>query len=173
MTEESQNLYQRVRGILFFGTPHQGSKEADLGTIAANTLNIVPFLPVNKKLIKSIKRDKGGLSEISEDFVNSLSGGHLFVVCFFETKKMRNRIVRFALAQMQKIVTKLLQIVIQNSAVLTLPAEQQTQIPSTANHSELVKFPNDQDLGYQQALAQLRDVRKRALGLTTRGFKQG
>ena len=83
-----------MRGILFFGTPHQGSKEADLGTIAANTLKVLPFLPVNKKLIKSIKRDKGGLSEISEDFVNSLRDGHLFVVCFYETKMMYNRTVR-------------------------------------------------------------------------------
>jgi len=87
-----------LRGILFFGTPHQGSREADLGTIAANTLNVLPFLPVNKKLIKSLKRDKGGLSEISEDFVNSLRGGHLFVVCFYETKMMYNRIVSCALS---------------------------------------------------------------------------
>ncbi|RPB03800.1 hypothetical protein L873DRAFT_100119 [Choiromyces venosus 120613-1] len=85
-TEASQNLYRRIRGIVFFGTPHQGSEEADLGTLAANTLRVVPFFRVNKKLIKSIQRDKDGLSEISENFVNCLNDGYLFVVCFYETK---------------------------------------------------------------------------------------
>jgi len=71
-----------------------------LGAIAANTLKVVPFLPVNKKLIKSLKRDKKGLSEITEDFVNALKGGHLFVVCFYETKMMYNRIVSSILSLM-------------------------------------------------------------------------
>ena len=83
-----------MRGILFFGAPHQGSREADLGTIAANTLNVLPFLPENQELIKSIKRDEGGLSEISEDFVNCLRDGHLFVVWFYEAEKTYNRTVR-------------------------------------------------------------------------------
>jgi len=42
-----------------------------------------------------------------------------------------------------------------------------------ADHSELIKFYNDQDPRYEQALAQLRDVRERALALTPLGFKEG
>ena len=109
-----------MHGILFFGTPHEGSEETGLGTIEPNTLNVLPVSSVN----------------------------------LLEKK------------------TKLPQIVIQNSAVLTLPANQQTQIASMADHSELVKFCNDQDPGYKQGLAQLCDMRKKAL-LTARGFRQG
>ena len=144
-----------------------------MGTVAANALEVSPFLPVNQKLIKSIQRDNGGLSEISEAFVNSLRDGHLFVVCFYETKMMDNRTVIPTFSQLREKVTKLPQIVTQNSAVLTLPANQQTQIASMADHSELVKFYDNQDPRYKQALAQLCDVRKRAPVLTAHGFRKG
>lgn len=76
-----------VRGVAFFGTPHQGSKTANWGTIIANILNAASFeLNMNTTLINNLEKQSGVLFEISESFVDRGKG--LKITSFYETRKL-------------------------------------------------------------------------------------
>lgn len=81
-------ILPHIRGIAFFGTPHQGSKLASWGMIVAN---IVDFATIgtntNKGLIKALKDRSPQLYDISKSFVDR-SG--IPILTFYELDKLPN-----------------------------------------------------------------------------------
>lgn len=67
-----------IAGILFLGTPHQGSSAAQYGIwLARASLN-------DPTLLETLKKNSQTLLEVAQDF--EASYGHLDIVCFYEQK---------------------------------------------------------------------------------------
>ena len=132
-------------GIIFLGTPHQGTQSAEFGHILLNIQAITR--PVNDALLKHLSRNSEALEQqlsqfvsISKDFVikfafetysTYLAGGFKNLVSFF-FKKNESQLLEFG------------QIVTRASAVVpgTVDAE---AISINKNHVNMSKFPSTKD----------------------------
>ena len=65
-------------GILFLGTPHQGSSAAEYGIWLARALGN------DTALLETLKKNSSTLLEVAQDFENSYSNAD--IVCFYEKK---------------------------------------------------------------------------------------
>lgn len=76
------DTYRDIRlstaGIIFLGTPHQGSEAAVYGVWLAQVRGL------DKTLLESLKRNSPALHDIARDF--EASYGRLDIVCFYEDK---------------------------------------------------------------------------------------
>ena len=76
------NTFSDIRfstvGIIFFGTPHQGSEAAVYGVWVVKVVGYDPTL------LESLKRNNPALHDIAWDFEASYSNTD--VVCFYEDK---------------------------------------------------------------------------------------
>jgi hypothetical protein len=80
-----------TRGILFMGTPHDGSPLANYGSFFAPLLSI--WRPVNPSFLKELSKDNDQLWELEQRFVKLYRGREgkenpIEVRCFFETMPM-------------------------------------------------------------------------------------
>ncbi|OTA52497.1 ribonuclease-like protein p/mrp subunit [Hypoxylon sp. EC38] len=81
--EHIHSIYVSTFGILFFGTPHQGSKAAHLATIAQRMTDaLVPSRIVDTKshLLSNLREGSEVLRDITDNFVPIMER---FRVCFF------------------------------------------------------------------------------------------
>lgn len=84
---EYMDLLDSIKGVLFMGTPHQGSEIASLGSVCADVLEAVSLgRNTNSPLIKELKESSNTLQDISHAFAHL--GADLSVHSFFETEKM-------------------------------------------------------------------------------------
>ncbi len=67
-----------IVGILFLGTPHQGSSAAEYGKWLARALGN------DTSLLETLKRNSPTLLEVAQDFEASYN--EVDVVCFYEKK---------------------------------------------------------------------------------------
>ncbi|KAI1405921.1 hypothetical protein F4819DRAFT_320439 [Hypoxylon fuscum] len=119
-----EELLRMVRGVAFFGTPHQGSKTANWGTIIANILNAASFeLNMNTTLINNLEKQSGVLFEISESFVDRGKG--LKITSFYETRKLGG--TNF--------------VVVPKSSALLIVANE-TPVPLNGDHRSICRFSN-------------------------------
>ena len=65
-------------GILFLGTPHQGSSAAEYGIWLARALRS------NTTLLETLKKNSPTLLEVAQDFHASYN--NVDIVCFYETR---------------------------------------------------------------------------------------
>ena len=65
-------------GILFLGTPHQGSSAAEYGTWLARALGN------DTTLLETLKKNSPTLLEVAQDFEASYS--NVDIVCFYERR---------------------------------------------------------------------------------------
>ena len=65
-------------GILFLGTPHQGSSAAEYGTWLARALRN------DTTLLETLKKNSPTLLEVAQDFEASYS--NVDIVCFYERR---------------------------------------------------------------------------------------
>ena len=76
------NTFRDIRlstaGIIFLGTPHQGSEAAVYGVWLAQVMG------QDKTLLESLRRNSPALHEIARDFEASYS--NVDIVCFYEDK---------------------------------------------------------------------------------------
>ena len=76
------NTFRDIRlstaGIIFLGTPHQGSEAAVYGVWLAQVMGH------DKTLLESLRRNSPALHEIARDFEASYS--NVDIVCFYEDK---------------------------------------------------------------------------------------
>lgn len=81
-------------GIVFLGTPHQGSGAATIGQIAAGVAGA--FLPgaqvLNRGLVKNLERNSDSLFETSNRFAHICS--ELQIYSFFESRPLGSHVVR-------------------------------------------------------------------------------
>ena len=72
--------------IVFLGTPHRGSSLADWGQLAKNLANVA-LLDTNVKIIKTLEVDSEVLSNIHDDFLDTIKEcGDIKIHSFYEAR---------------------------------------------------------------------------------------
>lgn len=138
--EHLRSVFSAIKGIIFLGTPHQGSWMADWSRIPAHLLGVIRG--TNKSLLDILNTQNQFLRAIQQDFLNMLrnsaknEGEELQIMCFYE---------ELPLPLVGKVVS-------QDSA--TFSGYQLRSIP--ANHSDMVKFVSEDDTGFKRVYADLR-----------------
>jgi len=133
-----RGIFDRIKGIIFMGTPHKGAWMADWTKIPASALGVVKS--TNKSLLKILETDDQFLESIQVRFwamIRELreGGRRLEVTCFFE---------ELPLTALGKVVSK-------ESATL----EGYNPISIHANHRDMVKFCSVEDNGFKRLLGEL------------------
>ncbi|KAJ5362539.1 hypothetical protein N7541_003383 [Penicillium brevicompactum] len=137
---ECSDLLNSLQGILFMGTPHQGSGIASLGAIGADMLKAASLgTSTNSTLVKELKENSKTLREISKDFTFAKAGVKIY--SFVETEGMEN--------YRGVIVTE-------HSARLNWPNERVYHL--NGSHSTMCKFPNKHDEDYCTVLAVMKQL---------------
>jgi hypothetical protein len=80
-----KELLASVDGVIFFGTPHQGSELANFADILLNVL-AASGLTRRHKLIRALKRNSDCLFEISAGFVELAQ--NMQIRTFYETERI-------------------------------------------------------------------------------------
>ena len=73
-----KNIRMATAGILFLGTPHQGSSAAEYGLWLGRALGN------DTTLLETLKKNSPTLREVAQDFEASYS--HVDIVCYYETR---------------------------------------------------------------------------------------
>jgi len=115
-------LLSRVKGIVFMGTPHRGSKAASWSRILTDIVDIsIAHSTTRRELTKSLTRNSTDLFEIGEQFMDHAK--ELRLLSFYEKKRTR-------------LLNAL--VVEKDSAVLQLPNE--IDVAGQADHRHMVRF---------------------------------
>ena len=142
-----KDLRLSVAGIVFLGTPHQGSDAAGYGELLAQATGR------DITLLRSLTRNSQILHEIAQDFETSYSNVDL--VCFYEKKhgllgfKVRIACIHFSL--FINLETYILQFVDYKSASLI----GKRSMYLTTDHSGLNKFHGLEDENFQLVLPEI------------------
>ena len=142
-----KDLRPSVAGIVFLGTPHQGSDAAGYGKFLAHATGR------DTTLLESLTRNSQVLNEVAQDFDTSYS--NVDIVCFYERKhsilgvKVRIACTRFSL--LSDFQLNILQFVDFQSASLT---GKRSMYLST-DHSGLNKFYGFEDENFQLVLPEI------------------
>lgn len=84
--DQFDELLRRIRGAVFFGTPHRGSSLVDWGTMFANILKVASLgSSTNSQLSANLKERSKVLQGISKSFVDRSKP--LNIISFYETEK--------------------------------------------------------------------------------------
>lgn len=131
-------VFEHTTGIIFMGTPHQGSWMADWMKIPASGLGVLKS--TNKSLLEVLRTDGQLLESIQVKFWSMVreqreSGRRLNVSCFFE---------ELPLPVVGQVVSK-------ESATL----EGYTSVSVHANHRDMVKFKTENDNGFKRLVGDL------------------
>lgn len=84
--ERDQQLNNSIRGILFLGTPHQGSPMADLGETMTRIVSVLGF-DVAQQNLKTLKVDCDSLRECQRRFSLLLKRRGEIDICIFQEAK--------------------------------------------------------------------------------------
>lgn len=141
-----QSVFSSARGIVFLGTPHQGSWMASWANIPARSLGVV--ISTNRSLLNILEESNEFLSSIQQKFLSMIrllqqNNRQLHVACFYE---------ELPLLAVGLVVPK-------DSA--TFPGYNAMSIH--ANHRDMVKFGSEDETGFKRVVGELvrweRDVR--------------
>ncbi|KAK0127802.1 hypothetical protein ONS96_007307 [Cadophora gregata f. sp. sojae] len=138
-----RSIYSSVRGIIFFGTPHQGSSIANYATILARVPSILANKP-RPQLLEALRKESGELKSLTEKFKRLLDTNSFNVVSFYETRTLDG---------WKALVVE------KTSALLTPPNETPTyeeQIPVDATHREICRFSSREDETYVAAVRSIK-----------------
>ncbi|TGZ78640.1 TPR repeat-contain NB-ARC [Ascodesmis nigricans] len=138
--EEQERIQNAVYGIIFLGTPHNGSNIASLGKLIANVLAACTPLNPARVLIASLQKDAEGLFSITADFTKRRRQIH--IVSFFETK------MTYIPPFMKRMIVD------HHSAILNLPDE--IAIPQYSDHREIARFASASDRNFRPVLTRLK-----------------
>ncbi|KAJ5414485.1 alpha/beta-hydrolase [Penicillium cosmopolitanum] len=133
-----QEIFDSTKGVIFMGTPHDGSRMANWTKIPAAALGFVKSS--NKSLLDVLETKNQLLESLQIEFLEMVrnlqgSGRSFEVTCFFE---------ELPLSTFGKVVPK-------ESAVLY----GYNSISIHANHSEMVKFESSEATGFKRLLGEL------------------
>ena len=68
------DIYTCCHAIVFFGTPHRGASSAELGSMVANAVGVLPVGPsIYKGILKNLQPDSEKLVSIMKDFHDILA----------------------------------------------------------------------------------------------------
>ncbi|KAJ5724968.1 peptidase C14 [Penicillium malachiteum] len=144
---DSKEIVDETRGVIFLGTPHQGSHLPITGIILAF---LTGFWGSDSTLIFSLRHHDKGLTDLTERFkacgVNSQSGQTLPVISFYETKPT----YLFGYFSIGQLVEK-------DSAIVH--ASPHESYPIDTDHSGLDKFIGKDDEFYQKLKTSIQHLR--------------
>ncbi|KAF2848626.1 hypothetical protein T440DRAFT_500299 [Plenodomus tracheiphilus IPT5] len=156
LAHEDDRLYgdilSAVSGILFFGTPHRGSKGADIGKTVGNVVNMCLCAShiagiagsVRADLLTTLESNSEALGELAVSSRNRLR--NLEIGTFHETQTMPG---------LSELVVE------KHSAIMENPDEE--IIPLYANHRTMCRFEGVTDNGYIYALRIIKRLAEKAL----------
>ncbi|KAK6952740.1 hypothetical protein Daesc_005034 [Daldinia eschscholtzii] len=125
-----KSIAESTFGIAFFGTPHRGGNNAEIGGVVANIARSLLGNPSNTFM--SAVKEGTFLDLIEDDFRQLLESFQ--ILTFYETKPMGRLGI----------------VVDQNSAILGLPGTREKQIALDKDHRNICKFSSHDDPEYQQ-----------------------
>ena len=143
-TKADKTLHEitpNVKGILFMGTPHQGSKIAKWGFVLRKLIP-TSFRSTNKQVLEALKQKSEVCRSLEGGFQQEAKHGklrHVTLVSFYETKVMPNFSNR---------------IVDEESAIL--PAD--FKVGLSGDHVSMVRFTGPDDSEYVKVRGQLTAV---------------
>ena len=156
---ECLELLNSLKGILFMGTPHQGSGTASWGAMGADMLRAASLgTSTNSALVKELKEKSKTLQEISKDF--PFLGVRVSIHSFIETEGMDY--VSGVVGQLRSshkwnsLPDIIPQIVTNQSARLNWPNER--VLPLNGNHSTMCKFSDEDDNDYKTVLTVVKQL---------------
>lgn len=135
-----RNIIHCTRGIIFLGTPHQGSGLATWAERMSLSINVIK--QTNSKIIEVLRRDSEILARIQDSFHtmvltrNKTKGHAIEITCFYE---------QLPLPRIGFVVPK-------GSA--TLPGY--NQIGIHGNHKQMIKFSEAHDPGFMAICGELK-----------------
>ncbi|KAI9890587.1 MAG: hypothetical protein M1814_003785 [Vezdaea aestivalis] len=127
-------------GVVFMGTPHQGSSHASFQTLMANFAKAV-LRDDDDRLIKALQMGSETTASLANRFTN-----------FASSLQIRTCTEELGFGKVGKIVDDF-------SAILHLPNEVVCSIH--ANHREMVRFSNAKEHSYKQAMGAIRQIKNR------------
>ncbi|KAK4208982.1 hypothetical protein QBC37DRAFT_451409 [Rhypophila decipiens] len=135
-----QTIFKCTKGIIFMGTPHQGSWMASWAKIPISALGVVKS--INSRLLKILEPNQEFLESIQDDFVRllrrmSVSQSPMEITCFYEELPM---------PVIGNVVSR-------ESANF---GSEYNAISIHANHRDMVRFKNREDRGFIQVLGLLK-----------------
>lgn len=155
--EHVANISKSTRGIIFLGTPHQGSSQATWGAMLASMLGLVK--QANVDIVKGLEKGAPALTEMQKRFCSLLAnrqeeGQAIEITCCSEELPVPVLgVVRGLLQPNFEFCTdEFLQVVPNTSALL----HGHTAISIHANHMEMARFGGDDSPGYVKILGELR-----------------
>ncbi|CZR53779.1 uncharacterized protein PAC_03660 [Phialocephala subalpina] len=141
------SIYNNLQGVIFFGTPHQGSGLAAYATV----LTRIPLILANKpspKLLEALRRDSDALKKLTDAFRKHHGGKPYNIVTFYETRTMKG---------MKNLIVE------RSSALLTPPNEVPTfeeQIPADATHRDMCRFSSRENAIYKTTLRSIKRLHR-------------
>lgn len=88
----AQSIFKATKGILFFGTPHKGSKNTTFGSYISSIVDIVtPKGAALTEQYVALKKDGESLKQISETFIGLCK--EIRILTRFETRTKFSQIV--------------------------------------------------------------------------------
>lgn len=135
-------------GIVFFGTPHQGSSLAGIGDVFAKVVRTVLRNPGNT-FMSALKKDNLYASELLSSF-QQLQENYRYLN-FYETLPLKS----FGIVSSDKYVwclnssTNWIQIVEKKSAILGLPDYRETKVGLNAHHEAICQYASEDSDSYK------------------------
>ncbi|KAG4440948.1 hypothetical protein IFR05_003577 [Cadophora sp. M221] len=77
------DIYESIKGIVFFGTPHRGSSDAQWGDILRSIASVA--FDTNEKLLQTLKPDNELLAKLAKDFQDILDKESLKICSLLES----------------------------------------------------------------------------------------
>jgi hypothetical protein len=156
-------------GVMFFGTPHQGTDKASWGKLLTNVVSI--FRQTNNGILQHLEKDSEWL-EIQLDQYKPISSNIFTIFCFesYPTPLVSGGSMMVSLhPSLLKLLTSK-QIVSKSSAVVpgAINAE---SIEIRKDHTHLVKFRNELDNDFQNVINHLKLMGNTAHERVTRNWR--
>ena len=139
------DVYKYTSGIVFLGTPHAGSSSADLALTLAKIIRVVLGMQrVNQNLLRDLQSNSSQVNEINQRFTR-VAAESMLIGSFYETQPTKH----------VGIVTE------RSSAILNYKSE--VCISLDANHAQLCRFKDRDDINYKRVLTLIERFREIAL----------
>jgi hypothetical protein len=146
----SEGLYDLIRestrGIIFFGTPHQGGNGVTLGRVAARIVTAVGG-SVSNDLLHYLDKDSANVENAHEDFRYQVNDYQ--IVTFFETRKTKLKKSGF--------MGKYIKAFVVDAKSAKMGVGHEIQLSMDSDHTMMCKF-SGRDHMYDPVGGQLRDL---------------
>ena len=99
--EEFRNVWLASKAVIFLGTPHRGSSDANYGKLLGDIANLALHVSgssrftgrINTSLIEALSHESKELLGIAEDFIPHASSLHIISFYETETHPLTNKVV--------------------------------------------------------------------------------